>query len=55
LGGVRVGDASFDLVTLLFYGYRDAKVRKRLLGELRERFGQLRDQALRGARDRSPS
>jgi hypothetical protein len=37
--GVRVGDASFDLVTLLFYGYRDANLRERLLGELRERSG----------------
>ena len=35
--GVRVGDACFDLVTLLFYGYRDARVRTRLLRELCER------------------
>jgi aminoglycoside phosphotransferase (APT) family kinase protein len=37
--GARVGDACFDLVTLLFYGYREARVRARLLRELRERSG----------------
>jgi hypothetical protein len=37
--GVRVGDACFDLVTLLFYCYRDAWMRTLLLHELRERAG----------------
>ena len=37
--GVRVGDACFDLVTLLFYCYPDARMRKLLLDELRERAG----------------
>jgi hypothetical protein len=36
---VRVGDACFDLVTLLFYCYRDAWMRTLLLHELRERAG----------------
>lgn len=35
--GMRIGDACFDLVTLLFYGYREARVRAQLLRELRER------------------
>jgi len=35
--GMRIGDACFDLVTLLFYGCRDVRIRARLLRELRER------------------
>jgi len=52
--GMRIGAASFDLVTLLFYGYRNARVRARLLRELCERSGSVRRQAVCGAHGHAP-